>query len=117
VDPQGPWESKELIPEVSKYHPKIIEKIYQNMLKNHPRIDFKTYLEFITTKNMKTYLPRTSQKLPKSMKIDPLSSQGSPGIPKRLKDAPMPSKRPPRDQKCSPKASKTTPKINQKRSQ
>ena len=49
------------------------------------------------------------------MKIDPWSSQGSPGIPKRLKDAPMPPKRSPRDQKCLPKASKTAPKINKKR--
>ena len=53
--------------------------------------------------------------LPKSMKIDPWSSQGSPGTPKRLKDAPMPPKRSPRDQKCLPKSSKTAPKINKKR--
>ena len=53
--------------------------------------------------------------LPKSMKIDPWSSQGSPGTPKRLKDAPMPPKRSPRDQKCLPKASTTAPKINKKR--
>ena len=49
------------------------------------------------------------------MKIDPWSPPGSPGIPKRLKDAPMPPKRSPRDQKCLPKASKTAPRINEKR--
>ena len=49
------------------------------------------------------------------MKIDPWSSQGSPGNPKRLKDVPMPPKRSPRDQKCFPKSSKTAPKINKKR--
>ena len=49
------------------------------------------------------------------MKIDPWSSQGSPGTPERLKDAPMPPKRSPRDQKCLPKSSKTAPKINKKR--
>ena len=85
------------------------------MLKIHTKIDFKICIEFMMKKTWKLTSQGPPKWLPKSMKIHPWSSQGSPGIPKRLKDAPMPPKRSPRDQKCLPKSSKTAPKINKKR--